>query len=447
MMMLSGLTQRLNLRAALGRLLGALVPAKLLPGKLKAAASQTAKVRAEQHSPVLLSERPYDPWLLLSALSLVAIGFLMIASASMEVAGMRYDSPFYFTVRHFIYILLGVIAAGAAFFAPSRFWQRTSPAWLALAVLLLVLVLIPGVGREVNGSSRWIPLGPINLQASELAKLFMIFYLSGYLVRRLDEVRTRWSGFIKPCAVVAVFIVLLLAEPDFGATVVVIGTMMGMIFLSGMRLSQFSVVIAVTVAAVAAVAISQPYRVQRLVTFLDPWADPFGSGYQLAQAQIAFGRGEWFGLGLGNSVQKLFYLPEAHTDFIFSVMAEELGVIGAIAVVLLFAILVARIFYLGHRSESMGRYFQAYCCFGIGFVFAGQALINIGVNVGLLPTKGLTLPLVSYGGSSLIVSLVMIAILCRIQLENYFIERMRQQGRAQGKSSAAGRPLKREAMA
>ena len=363
----------------------------------------------------------YDGWLLFSAICLILSGFLMITSASMEVAGLRYGSPFFFSLRHLAFIAIGLIAALAAFFVPSKLWQRTGHWWLLLAFLLLVAVLIPGIGREVNGSQRWIPLGPINMQASELAKLFMIIYMAGYLVRHLDEVRTRWSGFVKPMGVVSVFIVLLILEPDFGAVVVLMGSVLGMIFLSGMRLGQFLVVILGSLGLVAGMAVSQPYRMQRLITFLDPWADPFGSGYQLSQAQIAFGRGEFSGLGLGNSVQKLFYLPEAHTDFVFSVLAEELGLIGALLMVSLFIILIVRTFYIGRKSELMKRYFQAYVCYGIGLVIAAQALINIGVNVGVLPTKGLTLPLVSYGGSSLIVSMVMLALLSRIQFENHYI--------------------------
>ena len=367
--------------------------------------------------------RPYDGWLLFSAISLVLIGFLMITSASMEVAGVRYGSPFFFSLRHLVFVVLGLIAALVVFFVPSKFWQRTGHWWLLVAFILLVVVLIPGIGREVNGSQRWIPLGPVNLQASELAKLFMIMYLAGYLVRRLDEVRSQWSGFAKPMAVLAVFIVLLIMEPDFGAVVVLMGVVLGMIFLSGMRLGQFLVVIIGSLILVAGMAVSQPYRMQRLITFLDPWADPFGSGYQLSQAQIAFGRGEVFGLGLGNSVQKLFFLPEAHTDFVFSVLAEELGLIGALLMVVLFTILIVRAFYVGRKAELMQRHYQGYICYGIGLVISAQALINIGVNVGVLPTKGLTLPLVSYGGSSLIVSMVMLALLSRVHFENYYIDK------------------------
>lgn len=379
----------------------------------------TGRIKWQPRVSLNIGDGPVDTWLLFSALSLVVIGFLMITSASMDIASAKYGSPFYHGLRHLMYIGLGALAALVVYRIPIKFWQQTGPWWLLVAFVLLIAVLIPGIGREVNGSSRWIRLGPINLQASELAKLFVILYIAGYLVRRIEEVRNQWSGFIKPMLVMSAFVTLLLLEPDFGAVVVLMGTVLGMIFLSGMKLVQFMAVILGSVILVVLMAISQPYRMQRLVTFLDPWADPFGSGYQLSQAQIAFGRGEWFGLGLGNSVQKLFYLPEAHTDFVFSVLAEELGLIGALVVVVLFAILVIRAFHIGRRSEQLNQHFHGYVAYGIGLVFAAQSMINIGVNVGVLPTKGLTLPLVSYGGSSLVVCLVMLAILQRIHRESW----------------------------
>ncbi len=366
--------------------------------------------------------RAYDPLLLLSALSLLIIGLLMITSASMEVSNRDYGSPFYHALKHGIFMVVALGVALVVFMIPMRLWQQTGHWWLLVGFVFLVLVLIPGIGREVNGSSRWIRLGPVNIQASELAKFCMIMYMGGYLVRRLDEVRTQLSGFLKPMAVLSLFICLLLLEPDFGAVVVMGGTVLGMIFLSGMVLWQFLLVVLGAIAAAVVMVISSPYRWERVTSFWNPWADPFGAGYQLSQAQIAFGRGEWFGLGLGNSVQKLFYLPEAHTDFVFSVLAEELGLIGALTVVLLFAVLVMRIFYIGRRAEEQGLRYHAYVAYGIGIMFAGQALINIGVNAGVLPTKGLTLPLVSYGGSSLLVCMAMLAILSRIQLDRYRLQ-------------------------
>jgi cell division protein FtsW len=381
--------------------------------------------------------RPFDPLLLISAISLLLVGFLMITSASMEVSDKNYGSPFYHAFKHLVFLGVAMTAALAVFMVPMAFWQRSGHWWLLAGFMLLVVVLIPGIGREVNGSTRWIRLGPVNLQASELAKLCMILYMGGYLVRRLDEVRTRFSGFVKPMAVLIAFIVLLLFEPDFGAVVVMGGTVLGMIFLSGMVLWQFLLVVVGAVIAAVVMVISSPYRWQRVTSYWNPWEDPFGAGYQLSQAQIAFGRGDWFGLGLGNSVQKLFYLPEAHTDFVFSVLAEELGLVGALTVVVLFAVLIIRIFYIGRRAEEQGLRYHGYVAYGIGIMFAGQALINIGVNAGVLPTKGLTLPLVSYGGSSLLVCLVMLAMLCRIQLERYRLQASKPEatGRAKRRSN------------
>jgi len=377
--------------------------------------------------------RPYDPLMLISALSLLVIGFLMITSASMEVSNKDYGSPFYHAMKHGVFVAVALCGALVVYQVPMRFWYQTGHWWLLVGFILLVLVLIPGIGHKVNGSTRWIRIGPINIQTSELAKFFMILYMGGYLVRRLDEVRTQLSGFLKPMGVLSLFICLLLLEPDFGAVVVLGGTVLGMIFLSGMVLWQFLLVVIGAIGAAVIMVISSPYRWERVTSFWNPWADPFGAGYQLSQAQIAFGRGEWFGLGLGNSVQKLFYLPEAHTDFVFSVLAEELGLIGALVVVLLFALLVMRIFYIGRRAEEQGLRYHAYVAYGIGIMFAGQALINIGVNAGVLPTKGLTLPLVSYGGSSLLVCMAMLAMLSRIQLERYRQQIGEQTGKKKGK--------------
>lgn len=358
---------------------------------------------------------PFDPLLVAATLCLLLIGFVMISSASIEVAAVRNSNPFFYMIRHGVFVLLGLIAAIAVLRVPLSFWQRSGPGLLLLGFMLLMLVLV--VGREINGSVRWIPLGPINLQASEVAKFAMVIYLAGYLVRRLTEVRSSWKGIAKPALPLAFFVFLLILEPDFGAAVVLMGSVMGMIFLGGMKFSQFALIVIGCVVVIPSLAMLQPYRVVRLKTFLDPWADPFGSGYQLAQAQIAFGRGDWFGAGLGNSVQKLFYLPEAHTDFVFSVLAEEMGLIFALLVVGLYGLLAQRMFRIGRRAEKLQQFFMAYVVYGFVIMLVGQALINIGVNVGALPTKGLTLPLVSYGGSSLVVSCVMIAIVIRVDYE------------------------------
>lgn len=360
---------------------------------------------------------PFDPWLMLASISLLLIGFVMITSASMDVAEKTYHNPAFFIIRHGAFLVLGLIVAGIVCCIPTQFWKRLSVPLLFVGLLFLIVVLVPGISREINGSRRWIGLGGINIQASEIAKVCMVLFMSGYLVRRLHEVRSGWWGVVKPALPLAFYVFALLMEPDYGATVVLTGAVMGMIFLGGMRPAQFGVVVTVATTLVGALAIAQPYRLQRLKTFTDPWSDPYGAGYQLSQAQIAFGRGDWFGVGLGNSVQKLFFLPEAHTDFVFSVLAEELGLIGALTVCVFYAVMVGRMFMIGRQAEKQNAFFRAYVAYGFAFVIAGQAMINIGVNVGALPTKGLTLPLLSYGGSSLIVCCAMIAIVQRIDFE------------------------------
>lgn len=361
--------------------------------------------------------RRLDGWLLFSALFLIFLGWLMVTSASMEVAGSRYGNPFFFSLRHGIYLLMGLGIGLCVMLVPMRWWYDNSFALLLVAFILLILVLIPGVGREVNGSSRWIPLGLVNLQASELAKLFMVIYLAGYLVRRLDEVREQWSGFIKPLAVMVFMGLLLIMEPDYGATVVILGSMLGMLFLSGVGMKRFLLLMVSTICMAVMIALLQPYRMKRLVTYFDPWAAQFDSGYQLTQALIAFGRGGWTGLGLGNSVQKLFYLPEAHTDFVFAILAEELGLIGALISLFIYGLLIYRMISIARRAGKVGLLFHCYTGFGLALVIAAQTFINIGVNTGLLPTKGLTLPFMSYGGSSLLISCVMVAMCLRIDQE------------------------------
>jgi cell division protein FtsW len=343
----------------------------------------------------------------------------MVMSASMEIAGTNLGQPFYYAIRHLIYMSLGIIAAIVVLQIPMSFWQKYDWLFLLIGFLLLVLVVVPGIGRTVNGSSRWIALGPINLQSSELAKLFMVIYLAGYLVRRQAEVRSQWSGFMKPFAILAVMIVLLLMEPDFGAVVVTMIAALGMLFLGGVRAGQFFLTIAGSLIAIGIMASSQTYRMQRLTAYADPWApeNVFSGGYQLTQSLIAFGRGDWFGVGLGNSMQKLFYLPEAHTDFVFAILAEETGLMGSLLVVVLLSLVIWRAMQIGRSSELAGKFFSAYVAFGIALIMASQSLINIGVNTGLLPTKGLTLPFLSYGGSSLIVCCISIAILLRIDYE------------------------------
>ncbi|GAB2795941.1 putative lipid II flippase FtsW [Halomonas shantousis] len=359
--------------------------------------------------------QPTDGWLLLSALTLILTGWVMVTSASTEIATGLTGNPFYFSIRHGIFVMLALCAALVMLRVPLDWWRDKGPALLLLGIGLLVAVLV--VGREVNGSKRWISLGFANLQASEVAKLCLIVYVAGYLERYLPEVRRTWGAFLRPLLIMAVFGVLLILEPDYGAVVVMTGCMMGMLLLSGAPLWRFGLLLVVVVTGAVFLAISEPYRMQRITSFADPWADQFASGYQLTQALIAFGRGHWLGLGLGNSVQKLFYLPEAHTDFVFAVLAEELGLVGAVGVVVLFAILVFRGFRIGRKAELAGLPFAAYLSYGIALVFGAQSFINIAVSTGMLPTKGLTLPLLSYGGSSLVVSGVMVALLLRVDAE------------------------------
>jgi cell division protein FtsW len=372
----------------------------------------------------------FDRFLFACFVALVCIGFVAMASASIEYAAVKYGNPFHHVIRYGVHLSLGLVAAAVAYRIPMAFWESSGWVWLFAGLALLVLVLVPGVGREVNGSQRWIPLGPLTLQCSEVAKACVIIYMAGYLVRRQEEVREKFSGFVKPMIVLFMVTLLLLLEPDFGATVVTVGVAFGMLFLAGVRLGQFLLVILSALMAMAVMVVTSPYRMKRLTAYTDPWADQFDSGYQLTQALIAFGRGEWFGVGLGNSVQKLFYLPEAHTDFVFAILAEEFGFIGSLLVVSLFALLVLRIFQIGRQSEQVGKVFGGYVCYGIAFMIAGQAFINIGVNTGLLPTKGLTLPFLSYGGSSLMVCCGLLGIVMRVQQEIY-------QRAAQGKGAQA----------
>ncbi len=361
--------------------------------------------------------RSYDVWLMGSVLVLLSLGLVMVASSSVAIADRQLGQPFYYLQRQALFVLAGVALMAGVMKVPLALWQRGGAMLLSLGILLLLLVLVPGVGREVNGSMRWISLGPINLQPSELIKLFMSIYLGGYLVRRNEEVRGTIGGFFKPMAVLMVIAGMLLLEPDYGATVVLFATVLGMLFLGGVPLPRFSGWMAATSAVMAGIILLAPYRIQRLTAFMDPWADPFDSGFQLTQALIAVGRGEWFGVGLGGSVQKLFYLPEAHTDFLFAILGEELGFAGMAMVIGLFTFVVWRAFAIAGRAASQGPAFGAYLAYGLGLGIGIQAFINIGVNLGVLPTKGLTLPLMSYGGSSMLANCLAIGLLLRIDHE------------------------------
>lgn len=369
-----------------------------------------------------------DKSLTLASLTLLLVGLIMIASASVDVAELHNGNPFHYVSRHMVFICIALACGMMAYLIPSTWWFNSGWWLLSLSLLLLALVLIPGLGKTVNGSTRWIALGSINIQPSELAKLFLVAYLSGYLVRRYDEVMASWWGFMKPMLVLAVAAVLLLMEPDLGATVVIGTAFLGVIFLSGVSVGRFAALLGGCLVLLVGLIQSQPYRLERLIGYTDPWADQFGAGYQLTQSLIAFGRGDWAGVGLGNSVQKQFYLPEAHTDFVFAILAEEFGLIGTLVVVVLFAILVYRAMRIGYTAISQGRLFESNFAFGIGILLGVQAFINMGVNMGLLPTKGLTLPLVSYGGSSLVVSSMCVGILLRIHSNNCQPEPLRKEG-------------------
>jgi cell division protein FtsW len=360
----------------------------------------------------------YDKWLIFAAVSLIIIGLMMVSSSSVMISTKNYHTPFHFLIRQFCYLLVGFVSMIVIVRIDSSFWQKYSMHILSICLLLLGVVLIPGIGRVVNGSRRWLSIGPIGIQVSELAKLAMIFYISGYLVRQNEGVKKTIMGFIKPMFILGVVAFLLLLEPDFGAAVVITSTVMALLFLAGVKLRYYFILIVIVGVGLGFLAISEPYRMARLTSFLNPWADQFNSGYQLTQSFIAFGRGGWFGVGLGESVQKMMYLPEAHTDFLLAVIAEEFGLIGLLVILILYATLITRGIKIGYLAFKQGRYFAAYAAYGITFWLGLQAMINIGVNSGLLPTKGLTLPLLSYGGASLVINCIAIALLLRIDHEN-----------------------------
>jgi cell division protein FtsW len=360
----------------------------------------------------------YDRFLLVLVVCLLAIGILMVASASMVISERQFHQPFYYLTRQLMYLGMGFVLVLIIVRIPTDFWRRISVPCMLLALILLVAVLIPHIGRSVNGSRRWISFGPLSLQVSEFVKMAIILYVAGFLVRRQEEVQQQLSGFAKPMILFAVVGLLLLLEPDFGATAVIGCTILTMLFLAGARLWLFLVFVVIILSVFVLLIFAAPYRLQRLTTFVNPWATPFGSGYQLTQSLIAFGRGGWFGVGLGNSVQKLFYLPEAHTDFLFAVLAEELGLIAVLVVLVIYGLLIWRILRIGRAAQLRGRLFSAYTAYGFAIWLGMQVFVNIGVNSGMLPTKGLTLPLISYGGSSLLIDCVAIGILLRIDYEN-----------------------------
>ena len=362
-----------------------------------------------------------DLALLWSSLILLVLGMVMVYSASIAIAeGGRFtgNHPAYFLVRHGVFLAVGLIAAGIVFQVPMTTWQHYAP-WLFVAgFVMLALVLIPGVGRDVNGARRWLSLGVVNLQPSELMKLFAVLYAADYTVRKMAHMHDLKKAFLPLAGAMVAVGVLLLKEPDFGAFVVIISVAIGILFLGGMRARLFAVLIVLLVAAFAVLIVVSPYRRDRIFGFMDPWSDAYGRGYQLSHALIAFGRGEVFGVGLGASVEKLFYLPEAHTDFLLAVIAEELGFAGVLLVVFLFGLLIQRAFVIGRQAVALDRLYSALVAQGIGIWIGIQGFINMGVNMGLLPTKGLTLPLMSFGGSGIVSNCVALAILLRVDWEN-----------------------------
>lgn len=372
-----------------------------------------------QGSDLTLGQRIDWPLLCLWFL-LLSVGLIMVSSASISFSAasvFTHNDGWYFAKRHGLYVVMGLVLATFVVAVPISLWEKYAAHFLIFTLFLLVIVLIPGIGHRVNGSRRWLNLGFIMVQTSEIAKVCAIIFFASFFSRRYHELHFGWQGFLKPLLLVGVFVFLLLLEPDFGSSVVLTVTVISMMFIAGVRIWHFMLLIIIAASGMAAVAIFSPYRMQRLVTYLDPWADPLNGGYQLTQSLIGFGRGEWTGLGLGNSLQKLFFLPEAHTDFIFAIIAEEFGLLGAVVVVGLFAALVVRIILVAKNNLARGKIFAALATFGVAILFSFQVFVNIGVSSGLLPTKGLTLPFISYGGSSLLICCALMAFVLRAQWE------------------------------
>jgi cell division protein FtsW len=361
-----------------------------------------------------------DMQLLFATLALLCLSWVMVSSASLDYAFQTTGDAFYFSKRHGLYVLLSLGVAALILNIPYSRWRRIDVAFLVVAILLLVIVLFPHIGRRVNGSQRWLGLGFMTLQVSEIAKCAAIVFFAGYLVRRREEMRSSYWGFFKPFLVLGLLAVLLLLEPDFGATVVIGASTLSLLFLAGAPLTRFLPLLALAVVGGGFLAVSESYRLARLLAFVNPWEESvmYGSGYQLTQSLIAIGRGEWHGVGLGHSVQKLFYLPEAHTDFVFSIWAEEAGLAGCVLIIGLFGLMIRRMFVIGRLAADRNEHFGALVAAGLALVIAYQAFINMGVASGLLPTKGLTLPFISYGGSSLMMSVVMSAMVLRLSFEN-----------------------------
>ncbi len=366
---------------------------------------------------IALSDWRIDMQLLLPVLALLSVGIIMIASASFSFAEHRFGDELFFVKRHLAYLALGAFCLGVGFFVPPSIWENYGRLWIVLSVLLLIAVLIPGIGRELNGSRRWLSFAGFTFQVSEAVKIAAVVFLAGYLAKHRGTLSEDWPAFFKLIAVIVILAVLLILEPDFGSMVVLLATCGALLFLGGAHIRQILLTLMVGCLAIWWLAEAAPYRVARLTAFLDPWADPYVSGYQLTQSLIAFGRGEWFGVGLGQSVQKMLYLPEAHTDFVFAIFAEEFGYVGVIGLLGLFSLLVVRILRLSILAIAQKQWYATYVLIGFALLISGQTFINLGVNAGLLPTKGLTLPFVSYGGSSLMASCAMVGMMLRFSHE------------------------------
>jgi cell division protein FtsW len=367
--------------------------------------------RHEKREPAL------DGGLLVAVLCLLGLGLIMVTSASMPMADRNYEDPFFFVIRHGVALSLALTCGALCFAVPLKVWERAAPLLMLFGIGLLLVLLIPGVGRTVNGATRWIPLGVMNLQPSELIKFTAVIYLGAYLVRRQLEVQTSLIGFLRPMVLVGIAGALIMVQPDFGTTAVILATSMGILFLGGVSVLSFAVLGLLLVAGLAVLIVTEPYRLQRVMSFLNPFDDPFNTDYQLSQALIAFGRGEWLGVGLGHGIQKQFYLPEAHTDFLLAVIGEEFGLVGVMLVVAVFAFITWRAFGIGDRARRQGDLFACYVAHGFGLLIGLQAFINVGVNTGLLPTKGLPLPFMSYGSNALIVAVMAIGVLMRIDFD------------------------------
>ena len=360
-----------------------------------------------------------DKLLLISIIALLMGGMVMLASASMPFAEKSFGDPFTYLYKQSSAVFLGIIASLIFFLTPTQYWEKLGILTPIFAIGLLSLVFIPDLGVTVNGATRWVKLGPLpNIQVVDPARLLFFLYIAGYCVRQQEQLRMTFVSFLKPMIFIVPACLLLLLQPDFGSTVVLLIVTATLFFVAGFKFRYFIVLVIALVGILGLLAYISPYRMARITSFMNPWDDPFNSGYQLTQSLIAIGRGQWFGVGLGEGVQKLFYLPEAHTDFIFAVIAEELGLIGSLLIIGLYAVLIWRIFSIALKAINSKRIYQGYLSFSIAIWFATQVIINIGVNMGLLPTKGLTLPLISYGRSSMIITLITLAIVLRIGCEN-----------------------------